>query len=251
MLKINFLEKLYSHNGKSTKVFDPINLEITRGEFVSIFGPNGCGKTTLLNLISGLDKDFVGEIHFDSKVKISYIFQNYRESLFPWLTISENISYPLKLLGVSDKRQKMEAQNICNQFNLKLNLSDYPYSLSGGQRQFVAILRGLITKPDILLFDEPFSSLDYQTSIFMLNKIQEIWQKTKTTIIFISHNIDEAIMLSQRIILLSDKPTKIIKTFTNDLNYPRTVGVEGLKEFIALKQEILSTFVHGVNKQLI
>lgn len=246
MLKINNLEKIYNHNGSPVKVFDSLNLEIARGEFIGIFGPNGCGKTTLLNLISGLDKNFSGKISFDNKVKISYVFQNYRESIFPWLTIADNITYPLKLQGLSHKEQRKAAQNICNQFNIKLNLSDYPYTLSGGQQQLVVILRGLITKPDILLFDEPLSSLDYQTTLFMLNKIQEIWQETKTTIFFISHDIDEAITLSQKIILLSNKPTRIIRTFDNRLNYPRKTDIMGTSEFIELKYNILSVFTNEV-----
>src|SRR3989338_4446040 len=107
MLKITNLQKSFRDNlNHQVEIFKNFNLEISRGEFVGIFGPNGCGKTTLLNLISGLDKDFSGKISFDNKVQISYIFQNYRESIFPWLTIAENIAYPLKLQGVSDKEQK-------------------------------------------------------------------------------------------------------------------------------------------------
>lgn len=246
MLKIDNLKKVYDHNGNSVEVFDSFNLEISRGEFVGIFGPNGCGKTTLLNLISGLDKEFSGKIDFDNKAKTSYIFQNYRESIFPWLTIADNISYPLKLRGLSKKEQSNAAQSICNQFNIKFNLSDYPYTLSGGQQQLVAILRGLITKPDILLFDEPLSSLDYQTTLFMLKKIQEIWQETKTTVIFISHDIDEAITLSQKIILLSNKPTKVIKIFDNRLHYPRKTDIMGTNEFVELKHNILSVFTDEV-----
>ena len=246
MFKIINLSKTYQHNGNSIKIFDALNLEVLRGEFIGIFGPNGCGKTTLLNLISGLDKLFLGEIKFNNKVKISYIFQNYRESIFPWLTIADNISYPLKLHGYTRKEQKTAAQEICNRFDIKFNLFNYPYTLSGGQQQLVSILRGLITNPDILLFDEPLSSLDYQTTLFMLNKIQEIWQETKTTVLFISHDIDEAITLSQKIILLSVKPTKIIKIFDNHLNYPRNTGVLGSREFVELKCNILSTFTNYV-----
>ncbi|PIR05620.1 nitrate ABC transporter ATP-binding protein [Candidatus Kuenenbacteria bacterium CG11_big_fil_rev_8_21_14_0_20_37_9] len=246
MLKITNLSKSYQHNGSPVKVFELLNLEILRGEFVGIFGPNGCGKTTLLNLISGLDKNFSGEINFDNKVKISYIFQNYRESIFPWLTIAENIAYPLKLRGHTREEQREAARKICNQFDIKFDLSDYPHTLSGGQQQLAAILRGLITKPDILLFDEPLSSLDYQTTLFMLNKIQEIWQETKTTILFISHNIDEAVTLSQKIILLSNKPTKIVKIFDNHLNYPRKTDILGSSEFVELKHNILSEFTHEI-----
>jgi NitT/TauT family transport system ATP-binding protein len=246
MLKIINLSKTYQHNGNSIKVFESLNLEILRGEFIGIFGPNGCGKTTLLNLISGLDKNFSGRIEFDNKTKISYIFQNYRESIFPWLTIAENIAYPLKLQDHSPEERKEAARKICSQFDIKFDLSNYPYTLSGGQQQLVAILRGLITKPDILLFDEPLSSLDYQTTLFMLNKIQEIWQETKTTVVFISHDIDEAITLSQKIILLSNKPTSVIKIFDNPLPYPRKTGILRTSEFVELKRDILSAFTDEI-----
>ncbi len=231
-------------------LFDDLSFHVQRGEFVAIFGPNGCGKTTLLDILSGLDKDFSGDMRFDSRVKISYIFQNYRESIFPWLTIAGNIAYPLKLQGFSDTEQKSATLNICNQFGIKFDLSDYPYTLSGGQQHLVAILRGLIIKPDILLFDEPLSSLDYQTTLFMLNKIQEIWQETKTAVIFVSHNIDDALMLSQKIILLSNRPTKTIKIFNNNLPYPRKTNVVGTREFVELKKSILSAFADEIGLQV-
>ena len=242
MLKLENIKKTYDHNGNSVEVFDSLNLEISKGEFISVFGPNGCGKTTLLNLISGLDKNFSGKINLNSQTKISYIFQNYRDSIFPWLTIAENISYPLKLQGYTNEKQSEAVQKICSQFGIKFDLADYPYNLSGGQQQLVVILRGLITKPDILLFDEPLSSLDYQTTLFMLDKIQEIWLETKTMVIFVSHDIDEAITLSQKIILLGSKPTKIVKIFENNLKYPRKIDILGTSEFVSLKHNILNVF---------
>ena len=213
MLKITNLQKSFQDNlGHSVEVFKNFNLEISGGEFLAIFGPNGCGKTTLLNLIAGIDKADDGKIIFDDpKTKIAFIFQNYRESLFPWLNVIDNISYPLKLQGIPEEKRHVQVKNLCEQFGVQINFENYPYTLSGGQQQLATILRALITKPDIILLDEPFSSLDYQTTLFMLNKTQEIWQETGITFIFVSHDIDEAIFLSQRLILLSKKPTMIAK----------------------------------------
>ncbi|MEK6818866.1 MAG: ATP-binding cassette domain-containing protein, partial [Nanoarchaeota archaeon] len=126
---------------------------------------------------------------------------------------------------------------------------NYPYTLSGGQQQLVTILRALITKADLILLDEPFSSLDYQTTLFMLNKTQEIWQETGITFIFVSHDIDEAIFLSQRLILLSKKPTMIAEEVNNILPYPRTTHIMGMPEFSRLKHEALDVFIKQVNNK--
>ena len=251
MLKITNLQKSFRDNlNHQVEIFKNFNLEISKGEFVAIFGPNGCGKTTLLNLIAGVDKADGGEIIFDDrKTKIAFIFQNYRESLFPWLSVIDNISYPLKLQGVPIEKRREQAKSLCVRFGVTISLESYPYTLSGGQQQLVTILRALITQPDIILLDEPFSSLDYQTNLFMLNKIQEIWRETGITFVFVSHDIDEAIFLSQRLILLSNKPTIIVKEVNNVLPYPRTTHLMGMPEFSRLKHEALDVFIKQVNNK--
>ena len=253
MLKITNLQKSFRDNlNHQVEIFKNFNLEISKGEFVAIFGPNGCGKTTLLNLIAGVDKADGGEIIFDDrKTKIAFIFQNYRESLFPWLSVIDNISYPLKLQGVPIEKRREQAKSLCVRFGVTISLESYPYTLSGGQQQLVTILRALITQPDIILLDEPFSSLDYQTNLFMLNKIQEIWRETGLTFVFVSHDIDEAIFLSQRLILLSNKPTIVAKTITNSLSYPRTTHQMGAPEFSKLKHEAIDIFVKQINNKII
>lgn len=252
MLSITNLKKSYYDNrGVELKVFEDFNLEIHEGEFLSLFGPNGCGKTTLLNLIAELDKSDGGEITFlNKKHKIAFIFQDYRNSLFPWLNIVDNISYPLKLAGSSIIERREQTENMCRQFGAKLNFGAYPYTLSGGQQQLVSILRALIANPDIILLDEPFSSLDYQTTLFMLKKTQEMWQKTKITFIYVSHEIDEAIFLSQRLVLLSNKPTRVVKVVNNALPYPRTTEVAGNLEFSRLKNEALDVFVKQISMSI-
>ncbi len=246
MLEIKNLKKTYYNNRQTIKVFDDFNLNVNDGEFITIFGPNGCGKTTLLNIMAGILTPDFGEINFNQKLisslRIGFVFQDYRNSLFPWLRIKDNISFPLKLKNVDKKTRDDEVVKMCKKFGCSFNLESFPYELSGGQQQFISLLRGLIINPELYLLDEPFSSLDYQTTLFMLEQLSEIWQKTKITTLFVSHEIDEAIFLSQRIILLSNKPSSIVKIFDNPLPFPRKISLLGSPEFAKLKKEILNIY---------
>ena len=189
MLKLIDVSKNYSNKISSFKVLDSINFELQKGSFLSIFGPNGSGKTTLLNIIAGLVKQDSGKITYNnvsiSYAKISYVFQNYRETLFPWLKVIDNITMPLKLQGIGKLERDTYAENLVTKFHIQVDLKAYPYNLSGGQQQLVVLLRSLIIKPDLLLLDEPFSALDYQTTLFLYQKLLEIWQDTKVTLILI------------------------------------------------------------------
>lgn len=242
MLKIMNIKKKYQET--QNEVFGDFNLEVDKGEFVSLFGPNGCGKTTLLNLVAGISKPNRGSITFHNKSfnnsRIGYVFQDYRGSLFPWLKIKDNISFPLKFKGFSKKERHEAVKELCSKHHCDINLELYPYDLSGGQQQFISLLRGLIIEPEIYLFDEPFSSLDYQTTLSLLEKFSAIYTKTKITTLFVSHEIDDAIFLAQKIILLSNKPTKIMRIIENKMPYPRKIESLGTSNFANLKHEILS-----------
>jgi len=233
-------------NGQNTVVYDNFNLEIEKGEFVSIFGPNGCGKSTLLNIIGGITEVDQGKVEFGgkpiSRAKIGCVFQDYKSSLFPWLSIRNNIGLPLKLMGVSPQKRSKLVDLLMQQYNIDFKTNIYPYELSGGQQQLVALLRSLIIKPDILLLDEPFSSLDYQTTLIMLGKVSRIWQKNRITTLFVSHEIDDAIFLGQKIALLSAKPTKILKIFPILLPYPRDISVMASPEFNRIKNKVLKLY---------
>ena len=184
--------------------------------------------------------------HSIEKAKVSYIFQNYRETLFPWLKVIDNITLPLKLEGIEKHEREKRAKELVERFHLQIDLNEYPYSLSGGQQQLLALLRGLIVKPDLLLLDEPFSALDYQTTLFLYQKLLEIWESIKTTVIFISHNIDEAIFLSNRFIMFSTKPTKVMIDRSVDLSYPRRLSLFTDDRFTNLKGELLEDFSQEV-----
>ncbi len=249
MLKLTNISKNYTSNkDHPVEVLKQINLNIQQGEFVALLGPNGCGKTTLLEIISNLTKATNGVFSINNQNKkkpnIAMVFQDYRKSLFPWLKVKDNILFPLKLRHINKLEQKKLFSQICKNLNINTDLNQYPYQLSGGQQQMISILRGLIIEPDLYLLDEPLSSLDYQTKLFLLTKLHDIWMKKKITTIYVSHDIDEAIFLAQKIVLLSNKPTTISNIFKNPLPYPRNTKIIGSSNFATFKNKILLSYLN-------
>jgi NitT/TauT family transport system ATP-binding protein len=175
-------------------IYDNFDFDIPRGKLMSVFGPNGCGKSTLINMIAGLVPADAGEILFDgqplSKIKFGYVFQNYREAMFPWLRAFDNIAYPLKVMGVPKAERGMRVEKIVANLNVKIDLSLYPYQMSGGQQQLVSIMRALIVEPEILFLDEPFSALDYEMTLFMREQLQRVFTETATTTVLVSHDLE-------------------------------------------------------------
>jgi sulfonate transport system ATP-binding protein len=220
-LEINELYKTFYVNGKAIQVLDDINLSIKKGEFVSIVGHSGCGKSTILKIIAGLVEYSKGNVNLDGNSIIGpglergMIFQDHR--LLPWLTVRENITLGLyeykgrELREVVDKHIKL--------VSLTGFESAYPHQLSGGMAQRAAIARALVHNPGILLLDEPFGALDALTRIQMQKEVLRIWEYEKTTMILVTHDIDEAIYLSDRVIVLSNRPARIQKTV--EINIPR------------------------------
>ncbi|MFL0248913.1 ABC transporter ATP-binding protein [Clostridium neuense] len=204
-----------------TKALKNISFSIKEGEFVSIVGPSGCGKSTLLNIIAGLLKPSSGEVYLDGTLikgvssKIGYMFQ--KDNLFEWLTVKDNISLGLKI----QKKYTHEVKDKIDDFLIKYDLKDfknhYPNELSGGMRQRVALIRTLILDPDVLLLDEPFSALDYQTRLNVGSEICGIIKKEGRTAIMVTHDIAEAVSISERILVLSKRPAYIKKDVTIDL----------------------------------
>ncbi len=219
-LTIEGIEKSFSHQEKGQiKVLDNINLEVEKGQFVSIVGPSGCGKSTLLYLIAGLEHADKGEIHIEGKKVTSagpdrvVVFQD--DGLFPWLTVMDNVTYGLLLKKIPKKEAELKAREMLKMMHLGNYIDSYPHQLSGGMKQRVAIARALVMEPEILLMDEPFAALDEQTRMVLHKELIEIWKKTKVTIFFITHNIREAVLLSEKIIVFATRPGKIKATFTS------------------------------------
>ena len=218
-------------------IFKNFNFTIKEGQFVSFFGPSGCGKTTLLNIISGLDKDFDGSVQtYNSKTKpnISYMFQAPR--LFPWLTAIENIKFPIK------KRKNCEkiAFELINKIELERYKNQYPNKLSGGMQRRIALARAFAPNPNILLLDEPFISIDKKVSNTLRKILVKLWKKNKPIIIFVTHDLDEAIELADRICFLSNLPSKIVLDYEINLRRPRK---QNSKKFITLKRLLSSSAI--------
>jgi NitT/TauT family transport system ATP-binding protein len=233
-------------------IYDDFGIDLPLGQFVSIFGPNGCGKSTLINMISGLMPMDAGEVLYDgqriSETRISYVFQNYREALFPWLKAIDNIYYPLKVMGVSRRTQRQRVEKLLADFDVRIDLNAYPYTLSGGQQQTVSILRALITEPEVLFLDEPFSALDYEMTLFMREQLQKIFMKTKTTMLLVSHDLEEAIQLADKVVLLTRRPTKVAEIVDVNLPWPRNLDVTTGEDFMALKRHCLDRFWQEVKR---
>lgn len=230
----------------SAAVYHDFDLDIPRGKLVSVFGPNGCGKSTLINMIAGLIPPDAGEILFDGKplsqIKFGYVFQNYREALFPWLRSLENIEYPLKLMGMPKAERRARVERLVAHLGVKIDLTKYPYLLSGGQQQLVSIMRALVVEPEILFLDEPFSALDYEMTLFMREQLQRMFMKTKTTTLLVSHDLEEAVQLANHVLLLTRRPTRVADFVDIDLPWPRNTESVIDPRFVALKSHCLAVF---------
>jgi NitT/TauT family transport system ATP-binding protein len=227
-------------------IYRNFDLDLQEGEFISIFGPNGCGKSTFINLISGMLPIDVGTVLYDGKTirqtRISYVFQNYREALFPWMRAINNIQYPLRILGLDKKTRVRRVEELLAEFDIQIDLNRYPYELSGGQQQMVSILRALITDPEVLFLDEPFSALDYEMTLFMRERLQQVFLKRQSTMILVSHDLEEAIQLANRVLMLTRRPTRVAETVPVNVPWPRDSRSLTRPEFVAIKSHCLEVF---------
>ena len=236
----NVSKEFLSYDGKEmNQVLDNISFQVEENEFLVLFGPGQCGKTTLLNVLAGLEMPTGGEVLFEGKPvtgpnpKRGVVYQ--RIALFPWLTVMGNVEFGPKVQGMQKKEREELARHYIDLVGLSGFEKSYPSQLSGGMRQRVGIARAYCNNPDVLLLDEPFGHLDAQTRYMMEEEIQRIWQKEKRTVVFVTNNIEEALYLADRIILLRNCPSSIKQEYNITLPHPRSYVDE---EFLRLRQEI-------------
>lgn len=237
--------KAFGQGPTRKPVLKDITLEVGKGEFLTFFGPNGCGKTTLLNVLGGIESLDEGTLTIDSgtaKPHVGYIFQDYRGNLMPWLTVAQNIAFPLKIRGVPKRERVVKVEALRDRFGFTVDLDARTYTLSGGQAQLTSILRALIIDPDILLMDEPFSALDYQTNLSLYDKVLKIWETAGVTILLVSHDLDEAIYLGERTVFLTQRPAAIAAVLENNLPRPKCLAQMGTEAFAGLKAKALHIF---------
>lgn len=216
ILVINNLTKIYHSKDGETLAIKNLNLNIKEGEFVAIVGPSGCGKSTLLSILCNIENKSEGNIIFPKKnLKLGYMLQE--DTLFPWLNILDNSMIGLKVQKNLTKNNIKKVQNLLETYGLKDFIKKYPNSLSGGMRQRVALIRTLATNPDILLLDEAFSALDYQTRLAVSDDVWKIIKKEKKTTIMITHDIAEAISMADRVIVLTSRPAKVKKIYNIEM----------------------------------
>lgn len=224
-LIIENVAKNFTINKKEKIILDKINLNINNGEFVCLLGPSGCGKSTLLNIIAGLEKASEGRVILNGKeikgpgTDIAVMFQE--PALFPWLKVIDNVIFGMKMKGLSKEECNQKAIEYLRMVHLTKFKDSYIHQLSGGMKQRVALARALSINSEVLLMDEPFSAIDSQTRNILQLELQQIWWKTKKTIIFVTHNVEEAVVLSDRVIVMATAHGKIKKEFKIELSRPR------------------------------
>lgn len=242
-LSVRNLFKSFPCQGKPLLVLEDINLDLHANEFVCLVGTSGCGKSTLLKIIAGLEQPSAGQVLIDGEAvpgpgaDRGMVFQNY--TLFPWLTVTDNIGFGLDLRGVSRAERKQRIAYYLEVVGLTRFARAYPKQLSGGMKQRVAIARALANEPEVLLMDEPFGALDAQTKEQMQQFLQNLWQQTHTTILMVTHDVEEAIFLSQRIYVMSSHPGRMKQQVQPDLPADRQLDIKLDPAFIQVKQQII------------
>jgi len=253
-LEVNNLEKRFAAHGRNA--FEDISFVVAKGEFVALIGPSGCGKSTLLHVAAGLSSPTSGHISLGGELvtgprsELMFVFQQYTKSIFPWKTVLENVRLAVKYLPNVDRKQMTE---LCHaqleHVGLGRYSNYYPYQLSGGMQQRVAIARALARRPQILLMDEPFSALDAMMRVELQDLLLNLWDELNLTIVFVTHDLDEALYLAQRVIVLSASPGRIAEVVKVPLGYPRNqVASRSDPQYLQLRERLYSVMTEQVTR---
>lgn len=248
LISVKNLSKIFprKEGERRVEVLKDINLTVEKGEFLVLLGPSGCGKSTLLRIISGLETHTAGKITYAkdfSFEKISFVFQNF--GILPWLTVFQNVELNLIGKNMPTEQRCKEVEKILEVFDLTVFTHRFPHDLSGGMRQRVGLARAFVSKPSVIFLDEPFSELDFFTAESLRKVLLELWEKEKTTVVMVSHYIDEAVALADRIAVFSDRPSSIEEVVANTLSRPRDARSTS---FFKLEDEVLAHLGKGLNK---
>lgn len=248
MIDVNNVSVTYDGQKGKTEALKNVNLDVNKGDFVVLLGPSGCGKTTLLNLVAGYNKSTQGEVLMDGQPitgpskERGVVFQS--TNLYPWLTVKENIEYGMKIGKVDKNVIEKSSQGFLDEIELSNYKDHYPFELSGGMKQRVALVRTLINNPKILLMDEPFGALDAMTRVNMQALLRDLWHKGNQTFFLITHDIDEALSLGTRVMVMSKNPGRIIKEYSLDFQDKISKNKDYIAtldpEFLKIKNDILN-----------
>lgn len=241
-LKIDGVKKVYNTRNGDVIALNGVDLDIKENEFICVVGPSGCGKSTLLNIIAGLEMPTEGAVYIGDKkiegtgVERGVVFQQY--ALFPWMTVLKNVMFGPRLQGKSKEEAEAIAMKYIKMVQLEDFVNHYPKELSGGMKQRVAIARAYAVNPEVLLMDEPFGALDAQTRTQLQSELLETWEKEQKTCFFITHDVEEAIILAQKVIIMSARPGRIKDIVDIDIPYPRDQETKMSQRFLELKNHI-------------
>jgi len=239
---IEHIGKEFQTSSSRVTALDDVSLSVRDGEFVSLVGPSGCGKSTLLAIVAGLDTPTQGTVRVDGQPAM--VFQE--AALFPWRTVVDNVSFGLQMKGVGKRERRERALDALRQVHLLRFAQSFPHELSGGMRQRAAIARALVLDPGVLLMDEPFGALDAQTRALLQTELLDVWERSRKTVLFVTHSLDEALALSDRVVLFSARPGRILGDFLIDAPRPRDLSSPFLAGLRARLFALLSAEVEKV-----
>lgn len=249
-IEIQNITKLYRRKGRELSVLENFSLDVNDLEFLVFIGPSGCGKSTLLRIIDGIETCDSGKIVLDGENVVNQtgfgramVFQSFE--LFPWRSVIKNITFGLEVAGVAKKQRMETAREYMGLVGLSAFEQSYPYELSGGMQQRVGIARALAINPSVLLMDEPYGALDVQTRNLLQDELLNIWGKQRKTVIFVTHSIEEALYLADRIVVMSPRPSRIEQIIDVPFGRPRDDSLKSTPEFINLRQDIWNILKRG------